>query len=249
MIHGKRIVITRPPHKAQAFADQLAALGAIPLVMPLIAIEPLDDTSTLDDALGRLAEFDWVIFTSANTVRHVCSRIKTLGIDPQFPKIAAVGSATANALAKYGHQANMIPPIHTAEGLYHELGRCEKLAGQRILLPQGNLAPTLLRDLLHEANAHVEQVTAYLTKQAKESGVQNKFDAITFTSSSTVNNYCERFSEPIATLGNAIVACIGPVTANTAREAGLPVHLVADPHTIDGLVTGLQRYFERITTL
>ncbi len=251
---GKRIAITRPKHKAAAFAGMLRAQGAEPVLIPTIAIEPPRDPAPLDAALRELARFDWVIITSANTVTHTWQRIDAmrLHIPPEaWPPVAAIGPATAKALRRRGIEPALVPAQHIAEALFAALDRQADLRGTRVLLPQGNLARPVLADLLRGTGADVTAVTAYENVQPDiDPGVLAvPLDAITFTSSSTVQNFAAQFEDPHAAIGDALVACIGPVTADTVRELGLPVHIVADPHTVEGLVAALQTAFERTSPL
>lgn len=250
---GKRIAITRPKHKAATFADLLRAEGAEPILIPTIAIEPPRDPAPLDAALRDLARFDWVIITSANTVTHIWQRLAAASLHAPpatWPPVAAIGPATAKALRARGIEPTLIPAQHIAEALFAALDRHADLRGARVLLPQGNLARPVLADLLREAGADVTAVIAYENVQPEidPTALAEPLDAITFTSSSTARNFAARFEEPHTALGDALVACIGPVTADTVRELGLPVHVVAEPHTVEGLVAALRTAFERTST-
>lgn len=247
---GKRVVITRPPHKAGAFADQLRALGAVPVLAPMIAIQPPPDAAPLDDALRQLDTFNWLVVTSANTVRHLWPRLETLGVAiPSRLKWAAVGPATAKALRKRGVTPDIVPAEHVAEALFAALDDHANLNGAAVLLPQGNLARSVLADSLQAAGARVTTVIAYVTVQPPldPTLLAEPFDAITFTSSSTVTHFAERFADSAAVLRDALIACIGPVTARTACDLGWPVHVIAEPYTIKGLIAALGRAFERIS--
>jgi uroporphyrinogen-III synthase len=141
-----------------------------------------------------------------------------------------------------------MPDQHVAEALFEALARHTALAGMSVLLPQANLARPALADLLRGAGAVVEACTAYETVRPEgEMALTGPVDAITFTSSSSVQHFVEMFA-PDA-IGAARVACIGPVTADTARALGLPVHIVAEPHTVEGLIAALCESFERNPTL
>lgn len=252
-LSGQRIVITRPPHKAHTFADQLRALGAEPILLPMIEIRPLDDPSALDQALQE--SYDWVIFTSANTVDQIWARLKPLsasgdkqgsllsgfGVGLNRAKIAVVGKATAQALRESGLEPDLIPEKHVAEALYKALAESVDLKNQRIFLPQSSIAREVLGDLLRSAGALVTQIDAYHTiqPQINPAMLAGSFDVITFTSSSTVRHFCELFDDPLQVIGGATVACIGPITAQTARDLGLPVHIVPENHTVEGLIESI----------
>lgn len=247
---GKRIVITRPPHKAESFAERLRELGAEPVLMPTIAIHPPADPAPLDHALRHLDRYDWIIFTSANAVTYLWQRLEALALDPAYigwPAVAVIGPATSAAVQEHGLMPAVVPDKHVAEALFDALQQSTDLSGTRILLPQGNLARPVLADLLREAGAEVETVVAYeiIRPEIDPTLLSQPFDAVTFTSSSTVQNFVEMFDDPLSVVGSALVACIGPVTADTARELGLPVHVTAEPHTVDGLIDALVGVFER----
>jgi uroporphyrinogen-III synthase len=247
---GKRIVITRPPHKAETFAAKLRDLGAVPVVMPTIEIRPPHDPTSLDDALKQLDTFDWLIVTSANTVTHIWRRLDALGLGAAqvvWPKIAAIGPATAKVLHKKNIEITLMPDEHVAEALFAALDAQLDLKGKRILLPQSNLARPFLAKALTESGADVVSVVGYETVRPEidPALLAEPFDAITFTSSSTVENFVNCFDDPLAIIGKALVACIGPITADTARDLGLPEPIVADPYTLDGLIAVLGEAFER----
>lgn len=249
-LEGKRIVITRPKHKAAAFANTLRAHGAEPVLLPTIAIKPPRDPAPLDTALRNLKHFDWVIITSANTVAQIWWRFDVLDqpTPPEmWPPVAAIGPATANALRKHGIEPALIPRKHVAEALFATLDAHIELRDMRVLLPQGNLARPVLAELLEDVGADVTAVVAYENEEPEidPDALRTPVDAITFTSSSTVQNFAAQFDDLQTVVGDALVACIGPVTANTVREMGLPAHLIAEPHTVDGLVAALITAFER----
>jgi uroporphyrinogen-III synthase len=247
---GKRIVITRPPHKAGSFAERLRELGAEPVLVPTIAIQPAADPFPLDRALQTLDRYDWIVFTSANAVSHLWQRLEMLALDPthlRWPAVAVIGPATGQALQEHGIPPAVMPGKHVAEALFDALQQTTDLSGTRILLPQGNLARPVLAGLLREAGAEVETVVVYETIRPEMGPalLSEPFDAVTFTSSSTVQNFVEMFDDPLRVVGSALVACIGPVTADTVSEFGLPVHVIAEPHTVDGLIDVLVAAFER----
>lgn len=252
-LSGKRIVITRAALQAEAFAEQLQALGAEPILLPMISIAPPEesDRQSLDRALQSLGNYDWVFLTSANAVEHIWARYQALGMQKNFPPLAVVGSATARALNKYGLQAAFIANEHTSEALFAEFASAVDLNGLSGLLPQGNLANPTLAENLWRAGAGVDVVTAYHTIRPDTADFSiGPFDAITFVSPSSVIHFCELIERPTEFIGGALVGCIGPVTAQTADELGLQVDIVADPHTVEGLIAGLiQAYQERTIAL
>jgi len=266
---GRRVVVTRPRPQAPALAERLAALGAEPILFPTIAIAPLDDYAALDAALRRLPEFAWVVFTSANAVDMVCRRLSALGLDGALARgparLAAIGPATARALESYGAAVTALPDEYVAEALPASLG---PVAGQRLLLPQAELARDVLAVELSRRGAWVEALPAYRTLPAAPdpaglAALRQGVDALTFTSASAVVNFVRLVAGgdqypalagpprtafdglPLPRLSGVVVACIGPITAQAARAAGLPVAVVPAAYTLDGLVAGLAGHFAR----
>ena len=242
-LFGRRIVVTRPPSQAPALVRALRARGAEAVEVPVIAIaEPADEGAALHAAVARLATYDWVVFTSVNAVERVMGPLRDArGFGAA--RIAAIGTGTAAALAAERLVPDLIPERFVAESL---LVAFPPPAGPRcrVLLPCAAGARQVLPDGLAAAGYEVDVVEAYRTEPrtpspatlAEAAGA----DAIAFTSSSTVTEY-------LAVAGRdavpAVVACIGPVTAATASEHGLDVTVVADVHTIEGLVDALERFF------
>lgn len=249
-LEGKRIVVTRPPDAAAPFADRLRELGAEPVLLPTITIRPPQDTRPLDRALACLDQYDWVVFTSANAVEHVWKRLETLELHLEaggWPPIAAIGPATAGALAERELAPTLVPDRHVAEALAEALMATGDLRGRRVLLPQGNLARPALADSLRAVGAAVDAPIAYENVRADvdRALLVQPIDAITFTSPSTAQNFATQFDDPVGVAGNALVTCIGLITADAVRACGLPVHIVADPHTAEGLIAALCTAFAR----
>lgn len=247
-LFGRTIVITRPAGQAPALARRLEGLGARVLALPAVVIgEPADGGAALRAAAARVAggeAYDWVVFTSANAVDRFlpCLRdSRALG----RTRVAAIGAGTAAALASWHVQADLQPEEFVAESLADALLSAGPAAG-RVLLPRAAVARDVLPDRLRAAGWTVEVVEAYRTTAAEitpeQAGTAAGADAIAFTSSSTVTAY-------LAAAGAGavppMVACIGPVTAETAAAAGLTVGVVADPHTTGGLVDALVRRLAR----
>lgn len=245
-LRGYRILITRAPAQAVALAEKIRALGGEPVEFPTIDCAPLDDFRTLDDALARVHEFDWVVFTSANGVRLVVERMKTLGIalgNLAAQKIAAIGPATARALENLGLRVDFIPTKFLGEQIALELPSAR---GQRALLLRADLASDVLARGLQARGVSVTDVDAYRTVMPPARAIDlQTIDAITFTSSSTVRNFVAMLNGARDELDRATIFCIGPVTAETARELGLRVDAVAEEHTIDGLVEVIANWYSR----
>lgn len=255
---GRRIAITRAEEQAAELAARLEALGAETIICPAIAIAPPADFAPLDRAIAGLSRYDWVIFTSANGVRALLSRMAALDYDVaalRRCRLGAIGPATARALAGHGLAAAFVPSTYVAEAIVEEIG---DVAGRRILLPRADIAREALAAGLRARGALVDEVAAYRTIPG--AGIERlrallqagAIHAVTFTSSSTVRYLLEGLAaaglqdEEAAELVNrAAVVCIGPVTAETARRAGLRVDVVATRYTTAGLVEALAGWFAR----
>ncbi len=243
----KRIVITRPRAQAAALCNKLAALGAKPILFPTIEIAPMDDYAALDSAIRNLDKYRWVIFTSVNGVAAFWNRLDLTGLKDLsgLGKVAAIGPATAQALASHGVQAHLIPDEYVAEAILEKIG---DVAGQWILLPRADLAREALAVELAHRGAIVHEIAAYRTLPAAPdpnglAQLQRGVDAIAFTSSSTVRNFTELTRN--YSLPQSVIACIGPITAQTARDLGLPVNVMAAEYTADGLIAALAEYFSK----
>jgi hydroxymethylbilane synthase len=252
-LRGKRIVITRPLDQARTFHDMLVDVGAQPLLIPAIRIEPAADMAPLHDALHNLSRYDWLIFTSANGANIFWQELYALGYgaDHLAPiLIAAVGDKTAQALEARGVTVDFVPAVYVAEAIAVGLG---DLHDQRVLLPVAALSREVLPDLLTAQGAQVTRLDIYETLPSRLDAAQlaplaDGVDVITFTSSSTVQNLVTAVSQVengrfLPHLYAATIACIGPKTAVTARGLGLRVDLVAGEHTMEGLVEALLDYF------
>ncbi len=247
VLQGKRVLVTRAREQASALERQLQSVGAIPLAFPTIHIvPPTDDYAALDAALRQLPTFDWAVFTSVNGVKHVWQRLEALGLgtaDVAHLRLAAIGPATAKALTAKGLDIAIMPEHYVAESL---LSAIPAPAGQRFLLARADIARDTLRTGLQAAGADVLEVPAYHTVQVEPTpedwaGLENGVDIMTFTASSTVHHFVDQVGpERLQTLAqDALVAAIGPITAETARTLGLRVDVVADRYTIDGLVDAM----------
>ncbi|HLI70130.1 MAG TPA: uroporphyrinogen-III synthase [Ktedonobacteraceae bacterium] len=275
-LQGKRVLVTRTREQAGVLSEGLRAAGAIPVELPVIRIVPPEDWMPLDHALHAIARdgaYDWLIFTSANGVKMVLERLRGLGFGQWVLgniRIAAIGPATAATLANYGLSASLVPDEYIAESVARGLRReaeqrGETLAGQRILLARAAEARQVLVSELEQAGASVEVVTAYRTLPVTQDDERGRevvtllraqdLDAITFTSSSTVQHFMrwlEQAAPDIASLlaypgqrpARPLIACIGPVTAQTARDFGLEVTVEAREFTIVGLLEALINYEE-----
>lgn len=247
----KRILVTRPRAQAEEFAVALMAEGAQPIFFPVIEIIPLDDFSLLDNALHTLDQYDWLILTSIHGVDIFFKRLKFLKITriPRHLQVAVIGSKTASHLSNHGVKPNFIPEEYAAEAILS--GLKESVSGKRFLLPQSDLAREILAKELRSCGGIVDDIIAYHTKTVHPDSsvidaLRSGMDVITFASPSSVKGFLNILNKCNFKLrdlpGNPLVACIGPVTASAAREAGFIVDIEAKEHTITGLTTALKNF-------
>jgi len=255
-LDGKRVVITRAPHQSAEFEGMLRQKGAIPLLYPCIDIAPTDNIKALDRALydASRGNFDWLVLTSTNTVQMIGDRLALLDVslkDVSNLKVAAVGSSTAVFTRDVlGISISVIPDIFMAEQLVEAL---KPAAGTRYLLPQSSLAVDTIQRALIDCGAEVVAVEAYQTVIGS-GGVdlptlldQREVAAITFASSSAVDNLLTRLaldSGDSPLFDKVVIACIGTKTASSARRRGFSVDVVGAEHTMCGLTTALEQYFD-----
>ncbi len=238
---GRRVVVTRAREQASGLVARLAAAGARVVEAPTIAVaDPADGGAALARAGSELAagRYDWVVFASANAVTRLLAVLRDAR-DFGGCRIAVVGPGTAVPLAAYHLVADLIPDREIAEGLL-AVWPPRPPTGGRVLIPRAAAGRDVLPEGLVAAGWEVDVVDAYRTVRSEPTPHQLESvadaDAICFTSSSTVTNFLDVVG---ATRVPPIVACIGPVTATTAREAGLSVATVAETHTVPGLVRAL----------
>jgi uroporphyrinogen-III synthase len=251
---SKRVVVTRAEHQAAEVADLLRQAGAVPLLYPCLAIMPPDDTEPLDTALKSAAsgKYDRLLLTSANTVHILAQRVAALNITLSDLPAAAVGPKTAaTAQVLLGVSVTLVASKHVAESLAEELA---PTSGERLLLPQSAIARSVLADRLRAAGSVVTVIDAYRTCLGQGGDpvpallADQAIEAITFTSSSTVTNFLERLQKEGGDrrhLAGVCLAAIGPITAATMTEADLPVDVMPDDYTFDGLVSALETHFAR----
>jgi uroporphyrinogen III methyltransferase/synthase len=249
-LFGKRIVVTRAQAQASALTERLAAAGAEVIEMPATRIEPCD-LAGLRDALGDIAAFDWIVFTSQNAVQVAWDALRAMGLDARAfagVKIAAVGPMTADALLQRGLAVDVVPERFVAEGLLDALRSREDVRGARVLYVAGEGARETLERGLIGAGASVERVTAYRSvvdgtdaDSLKTRLDRGDVDLATFTSASSVRAFVDLVGAERARRVPA--ASIGPITTEAARDAGLDVAIEATTSTIDGLVEAIVESF------
>ena len=250
-LFGKRILVTRARAQASALTEKLRELGASCIETPVIRIvPPSDNYAAMDAAIKELQGYHWLIFTSVNGVEHFFARLHHAGKDTRalgYAKIAAIGSATAEALHSFGILVDLVPKEFRAEAVVEEMMPILPPRA-RILLPRAHEARDILPEALRTHGAEVDVVSAYKTVPELDDGkeiakqlMNGKIDFVTFTSSSTVKNLVKQLGN-ITPLQQAKIACIGPVTAETARSFALEPDIIADTYTIDGLIESIKEY-------
>ncbi len=246
-LFGKRILVTRPKHQAWELAEALSDLGADVVEIPVIEIKCLPDGyAAIDSVLDNAGDYDWIIFTSGNGVTHFLSRIIMLSKDIRIlgkTKLAAIGSETASFFRAFHLVPDYVPSKYVAEEFINQFP--EDVKGKSILIPRALEARETIPDELRARGADVTVIPVYQTKtnysRAEDLKAQlsaGNLDIITFTSSSTVKAFVE-LAGNLELPKYVKIACIGPITAQTARENGLEPSIIADEYTADGLVKAL----------
>jgi uroporphyrinogen III methyltransferase/synthase len=248
-LFGKRIVITRARSQAGELSAMLHELGAEVLDVPLISLEPLEDYAALDSAVARLAEYDWLIFTSANAVEYFTSRLDACDKDWRSVKgrICAIGSATREALEAMHLRVDLVPAQAVAEGIV-EAFQSFDMKGKRVLLPRAQAAREVVPDALTRMGATVDAIDAYRNRIPETAAARvheifsgpRKPDWITFTSSSTVKNLLAVAGREV--LDGVRIASIGGVTTRTAEMHGLHVDVEAGEANMQSLVDGITSF-------
>jgi uroporphyrinogen III methyltransferase/synthase len=259
-LFGKRIVVTRPEHQAEETANEIRDRGAEPVLAPAISIHPPPDPGAVVRALSVLDSYDVVAFTSANGVARTLDGLAAARRDARAfgsALVAAIGPGTEAELARRGIVADIVAREFRGEGLAASIlealrSRPETGAKRRVLLLRALVAREALPDALRAAGVEVDVIAVYETKPAAPGAIAKlrtdlaagAIDVVTFTSSSTVTELCRALGPDAAELlGYAVVAVIGPVTAETAKGLGVRVDVSAEPFTIAGLLDALERHY------
>ncbi len=242
-LFGRRVVVTRTRTQASSLVARLCDLGAAPVEIPAIEIvDPDDGGAALADAVERLGIYDWVVLTSPNGAERFLAELYDAR-DLGGIGIAAIGPGTAATVAAANLVADLVPERYVAEGLLDAFPDPPE-GGGRVLVARAAEARDVLPDGLRAAGWEVDVVQVYRTVAAEITDDHRQqvgsADVVTFTSSSTVARFVEAFGTDAVP---PVVACIGPITAETARDHGLDVAVVADVHSIDGLVDALVAHF------
>jgi len=249
-LHGRRVLITRARHQVDSFRSELVDLGASVLEIPTIQIDAMPTDDRVRKAIADLRGTALVIFASANAVDIFFKMLVETGADARAfhsSKLCAIGQETAESLENRGLRPDLVTSEYTAEGLAKALEGWE-MEGMKVLVPRAEVARDALPSLLANRGAEVSILPVYRAECPPEAGGAlirlfdgDGADVVTFTSSSTVHNFVRAFPEDRlpAILGDAEIACMGPVTADTARKLGLEVAIVAREYTIHGLVQAI----------
>jgi uroporphyrinogen III methyltransferase / synthase len=252
-LFGKRVLVTRARDQAGSTAALLREQGAEPVVVPTIEIRPPSDPRPLATALGvlRAGGYDWVAFTSANGVDRTWEALGAAGGDARAfgaVRVAAIGPVTASALERRGIRPDVVAAEFRGEALAGAMLGAGRSDRGRVLVARAARARDVLPQTLREAGWEVEVVPVYETHPTSDEVVERltrqlaagRIDAVTFTSSSTVESLCERLgSAARALLAGPRIASIGPVTTATATERGLRVDVTAQRYTVPGLIEAL----------
>lgn len=260
-LSGRTIVITRALSQADEFARELERYGAQVVFCPTIEIQELEDYQRLDEAIGHLYGYDWLILTSVNAVNYFFKRLTSLGRDASSLdelKVCVIGDATAERLNELHVHVDVIPADFKAEGVFSALerflGGSGTFKGLNILLPRASVARGFLPKALEEAGARVDVVPVYRTalpdnldRGRVAAMLSGSADCIAFTSASTVKNLAQLFDAqdlgPI--LSGVTIACLGDITAQTAADFGLKVDIQPEQSTIPFLARAIADYFEQ----
>lgn len=247
---GKRIVITRAAAQSEALAKELSALGAIPVILPLVSFAAPEVFTPLDSAISDMQSYDWIIFTSATAVRAVVERKHSLVHSESKLQIAAIGPATAQAVRQAGLRVEYVAETHTGVALAEELG--DRLRGAKVLLPRSDRANPDLPPALRRRGAQVTEVVAYRTLRPTSADEQSlkqistgQADAVLFFSPSAVHHFAELLGrEQFGLLQDRLaIAAVGPVTAKALRQAGVQRIVIARDTTAPAVIVSLMEHF------
>jgi uroporphyrinogen III methyltransferase/synthase len=255
---GKKVLITRPRQQASRFAALLRDYGAEPVEVPTIQIVPPSSWEPLDRAIAAMRSYDWLIFTSVNGVQAFVQRCEL----QQWPlpelrghRICAIGPATAKELERWGVRVDIMPNEYRAEAVVDSLSAFP-IEGKRMLIPRAAVARDVLPRALMARGADVTVVEAYRTIPPAD-GLgpdtwrlleRHAIDVVTFTSSSTVTNFARLVNEPDLPqlLRDVVIACIGPITADTAQAYGLTPMIIPREYTVPALARAIVDYFQGV---
>lgn len=254
-LEGKRIVITRPAGQSDEFAGLLSSLGGEPVKFPVIAVAPPDNWDATDYAIENLKGYGWVIFTSINGVHSFIGRLIELKKDIKKAlygiKICTVGLKTADAVEQYGLRVDFVPEEFRAEAIAEGF-KGIRTVGEKILIPRAEKGREILPEELTKMGMMVDVIPVYKIVRPdidvswlKVMLNRKEIDVVTFTSGSCVRNFIEflGLEEYKILLSGVRIACISPVTADSARKYGIKVDIVPDRYTVEDLAEAIARYY------
>ena len=253
-LFGKSIVVTRKGDQAESMIERLREMGAEPVFFPVIETIAPDNWAPLDEALKHISRYDGIIFTSVNGVRFFFQRLKVIRQDIRNLKdvrVYTIGPKTAEAVSNLGICVDIIPENFVAESLIESIGK-EKINGKRFLIPRAAVAREVLPKKLTEMGAKIDIAPAYQTVLPKPKSdaflkrlKSGDIDVLTFTSSSTVTNFLTLTGKNLLEeIKKTRIACIGPITAKTAEDAGLKVDILPEEYTVTSLLDAIENYFQ-----
>lgn len=255
-LSGKTVVVTRAAAQSEKLCEELAAKGVTVRLLPLIAIAPPESYAELDEALRRLEEFDWILFTSANAVQAVAGRQPELGgtrrPEGRRPLVAAVGPATAHAAEEAGFSVEYVAANHSGVGLAEEL--VESVRGKKVFLPRSDRANPELPAALKRHGAMVTEVVAYRTvppskadRDRVNESLNKEIDGILFFSPSAVQNFLALVDRKRLDKlqGRAVMVAIGPTTAGALSAAGMQRIAWATDTTPNAVLQALEGHLAR----
>lgn len=255
-LFGKNIIVTRAREQASEFAEMLTTRGAHAVQFPTIRIIPPQSWEALDKAIERLEEYQWIIFTSVNGVAYFIERLKHHQKDIRDLKgikICAIGPRTAEKIERFGIRVDFVPKEYRAESIIEGMQESD-LKGKKLLLPRAKEAREILPEKLAELGALIDVVEAYQTVKPEENKEEvlsmlknGEIDMVTFASSSTVRNFISMFGkgEAVELLKRVPVACIGPITEQTAIENGLSPSVIPEEYTLSSMTEAISRYLPK----
>jgi uroporphyrinogen III methyltransferase/synthase len=246
---GKGVVVTRAREQASGLVDILRGHGACVHEFPTISVDHLDDYNEVETAILQLARYQWVVFTSVNGVKFFWEQLNTIGLDSRIfggMQIAAIGPATADELRARGIMPDFVPEKYVAEHVVEGLLKLG-VQGQDVLIPRARVAREVLPEELKKAGCNVTVLPVYETRLVQQSGDEivaaldnGDIQYITFTSSSTVENFFELVpADTLRKYPDVKLASIGPVTSKTLSGFGFTASIEPEDYTIPGLVGAL----------
>jgi uroporphyrinogen III methyltransferase/synthase len=255
-LRGVRVLVTRPERQVERVVRLLERQGAAPLIHPLIRITPPRDFRALDRAIVALTHYDWIVFTSANGVQAFMRRLHSMGRDSRElagVKVCAVGPATAAELVEWGIRTDCLPEKFTSEGIVDALASRGEIEGRAFLLPRSQIASEALPSAIRKLGGRCVEVVAYRALPVEENAgaiaeliAAGSVDVVMLTSPSAVESYVAILDRvPMGKRHGPIIAAIGPVTGQAARERGLKVMVEAPTHTDEGFVRALVDFWKK----